>query len=223
MTADLGYVPPGRKPSKGAWQLVLLDDRSIDCGYHDLTDEGLPLGKVFVKEASACPSGWTSTASHELLELLANPDTTFGVMVEDRSAGQRVYSYEVCDACQDDRFTYEIDGQAMSDFVYPAWFEPWHAARSTRFDHAGHLRRPFEVPRGCYASFFDVAKKAWLDNAGGKETPRLNVYGVNDRDRGGSRRTLRGKPRGEWEKSRPREKARVAKPSRPGKKASPRS
>jgi hypothetical protein len=139
-----------------------------------------------------------------------NPATTFGVMVEDRDQGMRVYAYEVCDPCQDDRFTYRVRGVPMSDFVYPAWYEPWHPpGKKTRFDHRGELRRPFQVPRACYAMFYDARRKAWIDNAGGKETPRLNVLGVGDRvedavkDRGGSRRLLLSKPRRAWKKSAP--------------------
>jgi len=202
LNADLRCVAPNGRPRAGAWQLVLLPSRSADCGYHELTNEGNPLGKVFLEEASKCRSGWTSTASHELLELLANPATTFGVMVEDRARGQRVYNYEVCDACQDDRFTYKIDGVPVSDFVYPAWFEPWREEGSARFDHRRKLSGPFEVPEGCYAEFFDVRRQVWLANWGGKVAPRLNVYGVNDR--GGSRLVLRTKRRGEWDRSEPK-------------------
>jgi hypothetical protein len=221
VTADLAYVGRKAKPRKGAWQLVLLDSRDVDCGYHDLTVEGLPLGKVFIREASKCSSGWTSTASHELLELLMNPATTFGVMVEDRDQGMRVYSYEVCDPCQDDRFTYKVRGVPMSDFVYPAWYEPWHPpGKKTRFDHRRKLRRPFQVPRACYATFYDARRKVWLDNAGGQETPRLNVLGVNDRvkDRGGSRRLLSAKPRSAWRVSEANESGKP-KPARSGRKS----
>jgi hypothetical protein len=200
-TADLHYASAPSKAHPGAWQMVLLDNRDADDGYHQLTREGLPLGKVFVREARKCPSGWTSTASHELLELLANPDTTLGVLVEDLGRGARVYPCEVCDPCQDDRFTYLIDGVAVSDFVHPAWFEPWRKPRSAQFDQAGRLRRPFEVPEACYAQYFDVHAKSWRDDWGGKTTPHLAVYGASS-DRGGSRRPLRGIPRHKWLKSR---------------------
>jgi hypothetical protein len=197
--AELRYLSPRTRPRDGAWQLVLVPNRSVDCGYHELTREGLPLGKVFLREAAKCPSGWTSTASHELLELLVNPATTFGVVVEDRARGPRVYAYEVCDPCQDDRFTYRIAGLPMSDFVHRAWFEPWRSEGDGPFDHRGMLTRPFEVPTGCYAEFLDVRRDTWLSNWGGKETPRLNVYGVNDR--GGSRLGLRNKGREAWSPS----------------------
>jgi hypothetical protein len=39
-------------------------------GYHDLTNEGLPLGKVFAGSDMVNGYNWTVTASHELLEML---------------------------------------------------------------------------------------------------------------------------------------------------------
>lgn len=202
-SADVAFVPRGERPRRGAWQLVLVDSRDASYGYHELTREGLPLGKVFLREAMKTRSGWTVTASHEILELLVDPDTTFGVVVEDRSLGPRFYSYEVCDPVQDDRFAYDLGGTPVSDFVYPAWFEPWR--RSTgraeaRFDHARKLRMPFEVPTDCYAMFFDVRKRKWLQNWGGHVVPRLGVPGGMP-DRGGSRAALHGSPRLEWRKS----------------------
>ena len=192
-----------REAHRGAWQLALVDDRNSAEGYHELTREGLPLGKVFVREANEWPSGWTGTASHELLELFIDPDTTLGVLVEDESKGPRVYSLEVCDPVQADRFSYEIDGVPLSDFVYPAWFEPWRKRGAARFDHAEKLRAPFQVPAGGYAMFYDVRKRRWLDNWGGKVTPHVGVYGglAEAEDRGGSRWGLHGSPRARWKKS----------------------
>ena len=200
-TAKLRYVGAREKANPGAWQMVLLDHRDADDGYHELTREGLPLGRVFVREARKCPSGWTSTASHELLELIANPDTTQTVFVEAPGRGPRIYPQEVCDPVQDDRFTYEIDGVPVSDFVYPAWFDPWRKRGSARFDQAGKLRLPFEVPKACYAMFYDVHARVWRDDWGRKITPHLSVYGVTS-DRGGSRRGLTASPRSAWRKSR---------------------
>jgi hypothetical protein len=194
VNAEIHFVPRGARARRGAWQLVLLDQRNADEGYHELTREGMPLGKVFLREAMKTSAGWTTTASHELLELLVDPGTILGAFVEDRTLGPRVYAYEVCDPVQDDRFAYEIGGVLVSDFVYPAWFEPWQKRGSVRFDHAEKLRLPFQVPRGCYAMFYDVRKRVWRDNWGGNVTPHLTVP-EGTSDRGGSRRALRGSPR----------------------------
>src|SRR5438876_10422189 len=46
--ADLTFVPTGSHPLPTAWQLVILDnsDQAGALGYHDVTAQGLPLGKV---------------------------------------------------------------------------------------------------------------------------------------------------------------------------------
>ena len=59
--AALILVVAGAKPPSGSWWLVILDDsdQAGALGYHDLTDEAMPLGKVFVKTAQAAGIKWT--------------------------------------------------------------------------------------------------------------------------------------------------------------------
>ncbi len=47
--AELTLVPKNTLPPSGSWWLVILDDsdQAGALGYHDLTSEGLPIGKVF--------------------------------------------------------------------------------------------------------------------------------------------------------------------------------
>ncbi|MGH7744597.1 MAG: hypothetical protein ACREQ5_07245, partial [Candidatus Dormibacteria bacterium] len=56
------------------WPLQLVDnsDQAGAAGYH-LTKLGIPYGYVFVKTDIDNGLQWTATASHELLELLADP------------------------------------------------------------------------------------------------------------------------------------------------------
>ena len=81
--ATLSFVPAGSKPLPGSWWLVILDDSedANTLGFHDLTDEAMPLGKVFVKTAQDAGVKWSITASHELLELLADPSINLSVCV----------------------------------------------------------------------------------------------------------------------------------------------
>src|SRR4051812_43747469 len=53
--ADLTFYADYTKVPKGYWWLVILDDADVAGagGYHDLTEEGLPLGKVFAKTEMA--------------------------------------------------------------------------------------------------------------------------------------------------------------------------
>ena len=49
--------------------------RLSDVRDNDVTREGLPLGKVFAKTDQQYGEKWTGTASHELLEMLAQSKT----------------------------------------------------------------------------------------------------------------------------------------------------
>ncbi|HXP45295.1 MAG TPA: hypothetical protein VN833_33940 [Candidatus Acidoferrales bacterium] len=73
--AQLTIVRKGTKPSYGSWWIVLLNDsdQANALGYHDLATEGLPVGKVFAVSDLNAGTSSTVTASHELLELLGDP------------------------------------------------------------------------------------------------------------------------------------------------------
>ena len=83
-----------------------------------------------------------------------NPDTTLGTFVWNKSDGGRVYSLEICDPCQDDPMCYRIGTRGnetwVSDFVHPAWFEPFKHPKGTKFDHLGLLKKPFSMTKGGY-------------------------------------------------------------------------
>src|SRR5437763_912510 len=79
--ADLVFCSAGETPPEEAWQLVILDnsDQAGALGYHDLTSSGLPLGKVFAGTDEQYGQKWSITASHELLEMLGDPDINLSV------------------------------------------------------------------------------------------------------------------------------------------------
>jgi hypothetical protein len=200
--ADLSFVASDQTPAPGTWWLTVFDnsDTAGALGYHDLTSEGLPIGKVFAETDLQSGSSWTVTASHELLEMLGDPDINLTVFVQDQNkpAGL-LYAYEVCDACEADELGYEIDGTLVSDFVYPAWFESFRAPRSTQFDKQGAVSEPFELLPGGYIGVFDVtAGNGWQ-----QITKRGEPFTYNMRGRLGSRRERRTTLRTHWIASRP--------------------
>jgi hypothetical protein len=137
-----------RKERAGAWTLVFLDDadRAKLFGYHKLMKNGLPLAKVFVKPTLKGGEPISVVASHELAEMLVDPGDNLW------SAGPkgRIYAYEVCDAVEQEQFT--LDGIAMSDFVYPAYFQRLlRTSRAAQFDYLKRIKRPFQVLPGGYA------------------------------------------------------------------------
>jgi len=108
--AKLNFVPEGDSPPAGSWWLLILDDsdQAGALGYHDLTTEGLPLGKVFAATDLKFGTNWTVTASHELLEMLGDPNINLTVFMQSDSANGRLYAYEVFDAWEKDQFDYMI-------------------------------------------------------------------------------------------------------------------
>ena len=60
---------------KGAWAMVFLDnaDQPGALAYHDLTPDGLPQSKVFVKTTLQDHELVSVSASHELVEMLVDP------------------------------------------------------------------------------------------------------------------------------------------------------
>ncbi len=207
--ADLIFVPTGQNPEPGSWWLTVLDnsDQAGALGYHDVTSEGLPLGKVFAKTDMIYGLQWTVTASHELLEMLGDPDINLTAFVQpdpDAATGL-LYAYEVCDACENDQFGYDIDGSLVSDFVYPAWFESFRQPGSTPFDYQKKISKPFELLPGGYIGVFDVtAGNGWQQIiAPEKPGTRGRPVGSEVRPHIGSRRERRRILRSHWVRSRP--------------------
>ena len=163
---------------KGTWGLVFLDTADVEgaLGYHDLTDDGLPLAKVFVDTTVDYGEQVSVTASHELAEMLVDPAIQLGAW----DNKETWWAYEVCDAVQADVF--KVGGQWMSDFVLPAWFESFRRPGSTAFDHLGKVTRPFQIaPRG-YMPVYRVGEWQQLFGRGGRA-----AYRARPHPRGGAR------------------------------------
>jgi hypothetical protein len=196
--ALLTFVPSGSAPPKGSWWLVVLDnsDQAGALGYHDLTPDGLPLGKVFAATDLQYNLKWSVTASHELLEMLGDPYINLAATVEPGRNGSvmTLYAYEVCDACESDSYGYDINSVTVSDFVYPSWFESFWQKGGTQFDFQNRIQKPFELLPGGYISVYDVASgQGWSQLTAEKSPPSYAA-----RPHVGSRREKRRTPRNHW-------------------------
>jgi hypothetical protein len=195
--ADLIYVPRGSQPSGESWWLTILDDtdQAGALGYHDTTNEGLPLGKVFAKTDIQAQTVWTVTASHELLEMLGDPDINLNALVQ-QNGNLKLYAYEVADACEADEYGYTIRNTLVSDFVFPGWFQSF-VPDGTKLDQQGKIQRPFELLPGGYISVMDITtSNGWQQVSGSEARDRYS-----SRAHVGSRRERRRTPRGIWLKS----------------------
>lgn len=171
---------------QGAWAIVFLDsedDASLE-GYHDLTPEGLPMSKVFVKNTLKQKDQVSVVASHELAEMLVDPAAN---LYSTGPKANRLYDYEVADPVEE--LFFKIDGIAVTNFVYPAYFETFHKRGSTRFDHMENLDEPFALHLGGYQSYFSGGKErtAW-----GSKPKEIRF---KQEDRRGHRSELRHKAR----------------------------
>ncbi len=137
------------KPVKGYELVYLLDDtdQAGALGYHTRLVGGQIVGYVFAKTDAAAGVSWTSTLSHELLELLANPWVA-DLVEGPYKGGRALYPYEVGDPVESN--SYSIGGVEVSDFATPLWFQEEDTAGP--FNFLKTLTSPFQLAKGGYCS-----------------------------------------------------------------------
>ncbi|MFK0203378.1 hypothetical protein [Streptomyces lavendulae] len=139
----------------GYWPLIVVDDVPDAAGYH--TDEnGQPFSLIEFSDS------WSLTASHEMLEMLADP---FGNrLVSGKSPhpdqGQARFLVEVADPSEADEFGYTVNGLLVSDFFTPHFYDPV-TVPGTRYSFGGHITAPRTILRGGYISWEDAATGEW--------------------------------------------------------------
>src|SRR5579863_7935977 len=109
--AKIFYTPTGKQPSADHWVLALLDDadQAGALGYHETSPAGQPLGKAFVRTTQQAGDQISVTVSHELLEMLVDPDINQAAEFDDASGNPSIfYAFEVADAVEDDSLGYNI-------------------------------------------------------------------------------------------------------------------
>lgn len=150
----------------GAWAMVFLDNADVQgaLAYHDLTPDGLPISKVFVKTILQNKDTVSGAASHELVEALVDPSCALMCVGPD---GSTMYAYESADPVEE--LTFNVNGLPMSDFVYPSFFEGFRAAKSVKFDELGKVTKPFQILSGGYQIIFKRNKWSQIFGSVAKE------------------------------------------------------
>ena len=162
---SLKHVPPAFLP------LIIVPRGALggtgDHGFHT-TEKGTPIALV-----EATP-GWSRAASHELLEMLCDPqgkrkvigDSLADIHPQNVAAGnakfvpqgQVAYLLEICDPCQDQPYT--LNGLEVSDFVLPRYYarqtSPDGSDTSTCgcYSFAGNVKAPFDLCDGGYVTWY---------------------------------------------------------------------
>lgn len=140
---------------KGAWAIVFLDNADTPgaLAYHDLTPDGLPISKVFVKTTLDNGDLVSVSTSHELVEMLVDPAIN---MMTTGPDPKTIYAYESADPVE--ALDFKVIGIPMSDFVYPAYFEVFHKPGSVKFDQLNKVTKPFQILSGGYQIIFKNGK-----------------------------------------------------------------
>ena len=155
VTAQLHFIPKGAQADHNHWWQVVFDttDEPGALGYHTITQQGQPIGYTFAKTDLAYNEEPSTTLSHELLEMMGDPDVNKTATVELADTHRpRQYMYENCDAVE--ALSYKIGNTMVSDFVTPQWFVPSSSA-ATQFDYLKKVSKPFQLLKGGYISYND--------------------------------------------------------------------
>jgi hypothetical protein len=192
--AQFTWTDKTQQPPATNWWVVFLDDsdQAGALAYHDVTDSGLPIAKVFVKTLKSDNSSISVGATHEICEMAVDP--TINLSAQDSSSA--FWAYEVCDPVEDDQYGYDIGGVLVTDFITPAWYAFKDATGDLDFQK--HAKSAFTVLSGGYAQKF--GKNGWeqVNGAAAKTTSKVHVRNPAR----GSRRERRTR-RGDWKRSGP--------------------
>jgi hypothetical protein len=139
----------------GYWPMIVVADVQNAAGFHE-DDNGQPFALIEMSDS------WSLTASHEMLEMIADPWGSR--LVPGRSIkedqGRVEYLVEVCDPSEADAFAYTVNDVLVSDFYSPRFFDP-EPVSGVRYSFTGAITAPRQVLRGGYLSWRDPVSDDW--------------------------------------------------------------
>jgi hypothetical protein len=140
------------------WPVIVRDDIKTPgaAGVHEDKNRQ-PFALVQFSDA------WSLAASHETLEMLADP---FGNRLvagksPKRAQGRVNFLVEVCDPSEDQQFAYTVNGVTVSDFYTPHFFDPV-AESSVRYSYTGAVKGPRTILQGGYLSWGVPETNEWF-------------------------------------------------------------
>ena len=140
----------------GYWPMIIRDDIGFDAAGIHLDQDGQPFALI------SSGDEWSLTASHECLEMLADPfgDRLVPGDSPNPDQGRVEFLVEVCDPSEASEFGYTVNGFLLSDFYTPAFFDPV-VASGVRYSFTGALSEPRQVLKGGYLSWHDPVTDEW--------------------------------------------------------------
>jgi hypothetical protein len=167
----------------GYWPIIVETDIDTPgaAGVHEDKD-GQPLALVSMSDS------WSLTASHETLEMLADPFAKRVIPGESPKSGQgRVeFLVEVCDPCEADKFAYTVNDILVSDFITPHFYDP-KQADGVRYSFGGAITAPREILQGGYISWHDPVSNHWWQQTWFGQSKQFSDLGVFDAKAGSIR------------------------------------
>jgi hypothetical protein len=139
----------------GYWPMIIVEDVKGAAGIH-LDENGQPFALIEMSDS------WSLTASHEALEMLADPwgNRLIPGRAIKPDQGRVAYLVEVCDPSEAAEFGYTVNDVLVSDFYTPSFFDP-ESDPSVRYSYTGAIKEPRQVLRGGYLSWHDPVSDHW--------------------------------------------------------------
>ena len=157
-------VFPVTKITPPNWGIIFLNNDKMFgsntglAGVHRMSQDGRPMGFVFMEASNNSGHSPSLTYCHEILEMLSNP--WFDKWI--KGPENVLYMKENCDAIQMDTTTY--NGVEVSNFQYPSYFNI--RSESGPYDLLGILSKPFSLSSGGYMTIKE-----------GTDGPTSNIFG----------------------------------------------
>jgi hypothetical protein len=165
--ASVSSLPKRNVPS-GVGPVFLVKQLPPGEGGFHLDKHNQPYAEVIAHPEN---DGWTVAASHEVIEMLVDPNAAARFAKERENLG---YLVEACDPCEADEYAYSIQGVAVSDFLTPHFYDPL-VTPGTRYSFTGALRAPREILPGGYISWINQQNEEWqqLQYVDPKKPPKM--------------------------------------------------
>jgi hypothetical protein len=142
----------------GYWPMFVLADIGKEgiAGIH-LDNEGQPFALITYSDS------WSMTASHEMLEMLADPAGNRLVPgpSPQPDQGRVEFLLEVCDPSEAAKFGYRVNDILVSDFYTPRFFDPV-PVDGARYSFTGAIKQPRQVLPGGYITWHEpISNHLW--------------------------------------------------------------